>query len=564
MSPERLFKHFDQIVQAPDAIPRLRRFILDLAVRGKLVEQNPKEGSGSDFLETIRSKKENLMCERGIRREKDVEYSNPENEKDIPPSWTWAYIDDVAIVQGGKRLPKGASFSKAPTAHIYIRVTDMKNGTILEDGLQYITQEVQRSISRYIINQEDLYITIAGTIGQVGRVPAFFDGHNLTENAAKIVFRGLNSEYFQLALSSDLVQQQFRDKTKQLAQPKLALKRIAGAKFPFPPLAEQHRIVAKVDELMALCDKLEKAQAKRESRRDRLVASTLAGISAPQAESRGSKFFINHLPRITARPEHIKQLRQTILNLAVRGKLVPQDPKDEPATKLLKLIEAEKNQLINAGTLKILKTFLPISDKDKPFKLPQGWEWSRIQDVFLTVTDGDHQPPPKSEDGIPFLVIGNVRSGKVDFSGCRYVQEDYYKALDWISRPLKGDILYTLVGSYGIPVLLSDGRAFCVQRHIGILRPPKQVNAGFLTRALGSVLVFEQATSCATGIAQKTVPLNGLRKILIPLPPLAEQHRIVAKVDELMALCDELEARLNTTSTTRHQLLEATLHEALC
>ena len=217
-----------------------------------------------------------MLLEKPIRGEQKVEYSSPNTEIGLPSSWAWAYIDDVAIVQGGKRLPNGATFSKQPTDHVYIRVTDMKNGTINSDDLRYIAPEVHRAISRYTINRNDLYITIAGTIGQkLDESPnPRHDGQNLTENAAKIVFRGLDPNYLCMALGSDVVQEQFRDKTKQMAQPKLALKRILGARFPLPPLAEQRRIVDKVDELMALCDRLETQQCERVGRRDRLSAAS--------------------------------------------------------------------------------------------------------------------------------------------------------------------------------------------------------------------------------------------------------------------------------------------------
>ena len=270
------FNHLPCLTTRPEHIHQFRQTILNLAIRGKLVAQNPNEGSGLDLLENMRKVKEQLMRERGVRSEKDVEYSMPADMRDFPSRWAWAHVDDVAIVQGGKRLPKGVSFAKVSTSHIYIRVTDMKNGTIMTNDLQYITPEVQRAIARYTINKEDLYITIAGTIGQVGRVPAFFDGHNLTENAAKLVFRSLSADFLRMALSSDFVQQQFRDKTKQMAQPKLALKRIAGARFPLPPLAEQHRIVAKADELMALCDELDARLTTTATTRRQLLEATLA------------------------------------------------------------------------------------------------------------------------------------------------------------------------------------------------------------------------------------------------------------------------------------------------
>jgi type I restriction enzyme S subunit len=160
-------------------------------------------------------------------------------------------------------------------------------------------------------------------------------------------------------------------------------------------------------------------------------------------------------------------------------------------------------------------------------------------------------------------VIGNVRSKSIEFAGCRFVPLDYYEALEEIRRPQKGDVLYTLVGSFGIPVPVRDDRSFCVQRHIGILRPSRFVHAEYLAFALESSWVFEQAANCATGIAQKTVPLSGLRRLTVSVPPLDEQSRIVAKVKELTALCDRLEASLLRGDTTRSRLLEALLADAL-
>lgn len=195
--------------------------------------------------------------------------------------------------------------------------------------------------------------------------------------------------------------------------------------------------------------------------------------------------------------------------------------------------------------------------------LPRQWAATTLQTVCETITDGDHLPPPKSDEGVPFLVIGNVRHQVIDFTETRFVAQAYYEALDTSRRPRTGDLLYTLVGSFGIPVVVRDNRPFCVQRHIGILRPCPEISVSYLARLMESSLLLQQAHACATGIAQKTVPLSGLRKFVLSLPPLAEQHRIVAKVGELMSLCDALEASLTTASTTRVRLLEATLREAL-
>ncbi len=175
----------------------------------------------------------------------------------LPLSWVWCAILDFAIVRGGKRLPQGTAFSPHVTPHVYIRVTNMKGGTILKDGLKYVDGSVFQQIKHYIIERDDVYVTIAGTIGQSGEVPEFFHGMNLTENAAKLMFRGLDKHYLLIALQSQAIQDQFARKTNKMAQPKLALKRIASALVPLPPLDEQKRIVAKVNQLMTLCDELE-------------------------------------------------------------------------------------------------------------------------------------------------------------------------------------------------------------------------------------------------------------------------------------------------------------------
>jgi len=252
----RIAGHFDTLFITEHSIDQLKQTVLQLAVMGKVVPQDSNDEPVVALLSRIKAAKERIIAERQIRQLDEAELSQPRLQFNTPKGWAWVHVHDVAIVQGGKRLPSGATLLETPTPHIYIRVTDMKNGTILESGLRYISSDVQKQISRYVINKEDLYITIAGTIGDVGFIPDSLDGQNLTENAAKLVFRHVDRQFLQFVLTSDYVQMQFLDKTKQMAQPKLALKRIAGAKFCLPPLPEQHRIVAKVDELMTLCDAL--------------------------------------------------------------------------------------------------------------------------------------------------------------------------------------------------------------------------------------------------------------------------------------------------------------------
>ncbi|MDP9203130.1 MAG: restriction endonuclease subunit S [Gemmatimonadota bacterium] len=264
------------LVVRPKHVAILRQAILNLGVRGKLVRQEPNDEPAVELKKRAQNSKQRIVIERGIRGTSRPEFSTSAAEPVSPTHWSWAYINDIASVQGGKRLPAGATYTTEPRDPVYISVTDMKEGTISTSNLKHISRSVQRLISKYTINADDLYVTIAGTIGAVGKVPDILDGQNLTENAAKIVFRDIDRNFLFLVLNADDVQDQFREKTRQMAQPKLALKRIAGARIPIPPLPEQCRIVAKVVELMSLCDRLERQLTEATQLTRRLLAALVS------------------------------------------------------------------------------------------------------------------------------------------------------------------------------------------------------------------------------------------------------------------------------------------------
>jgi len=337
----------------------------------------------------------------------------------------------------------------------------------------------------------------------------------------------------------------------------------ARTPFPLPPLAEQRRIVAKVEELLALCDELEARQTTAREDRTRLVHSALDHLTSAkdEPEFREHVAFILHNSSLIL--DSVPSLRQAILSLAVQGRLVPQDLNEEPGSELLDRLRTEVKTYAREHGLP-QSTHQPIANGSLPHSIPSGWAWARLSWVFKVITDGDHLPPPKSENGFAFLTIGNITTGRLDFSHCRFVPEKYLKSIADYRRPQLGDILYTVVGAtYGRPALVDTERPFCVQRHIAILKPSCELDVRFLTRLLSSPLVYEQATRSTTGTAQPTIPLGSLRNFLIPLPPLAEQQRIVAKVEELMRWCDGLEAQLTAGRTTGAHLLDATLRQLL-
>lgn len=238
----------------------MQKSLLQLAIQGKLVDQRPQEGTGEDLYRQIQAEKQSLIRSGKLKKDKPLPpISNDELPFDIPESWKWIKLGTVASVLGGKRIPAGRRLTNENTGHIYIRVSDMKNGSVHTSNLLYVPSDIYPSISRYIINKEDVYITVAGTIGAVGTVPPELDGANLTENADRLVFSNIDQAWLVRCLQSSLVQNQIAGATTKVGQPKLAIMRIQELIIPLPPLAEQKRIVAKLESLLPLCDKLKGA-----------------------------------------------------------------------------------------------------------------------------------------------------------------------------------------------------------------------------------------------------------------------------------------------------------------
>ena len=249
-------RHFGELYSVKENVTELRKAILQLAVMGKLVPQDPNDQPASELLKEIEEEKMRLVKD-GLYRNNVDEYSVGTCLFDLPANWEWSTVQQLGFVLGGKRLPKGHDYSELPTDYRYITVTNMKNGTVIDNEVKYISPETHALINKYVISKKDLYISIAGTIGAIGIIPDHCDGMNLTENASRFVFFKCDKAFLLNLLNSGVVQGQFAELTNKMAQPKLSLRSILSSAIPIPPLEEQHRIVAKIDKLMALCDQLE-------------------------------------------------------------------------------------------------------------------------------------------------------------------------------------------------------------------------------------------------------------------------------------------------------------------
>ena len=478
----------------------LREKILDLAMRGKLVKQDPNDEPASVLLEKIKAEKAELVKEGKIKKSKSLpEVTDEEKPFDIPDSWEWVRLGDVVEIKGGKRVPKGKKLSDQKSYCPYIRVADMSNNTIQIKNLKYVNKEIYDQIHNYTITADDLYFSIAGTIGKVGRVPQSLNGALLTENAAKITSYQINLNYLVQILKSPIVAQQHSRILSKVAQPKLSLIKLKQTFIPLPPVSEQSRIAAKIAQLFALLRKVES------STQQYAKLQTL--------------------------------LKSKVLDLAMRGKLVEQDQNDEPASVLLEKVKAEKEQLIKEKKIKKSKTLPPITDEEKPFDIPDSWEWVRLGNVLTILRGGSPRPIKKyltdDPNGINWIKIGDstTNSRYIDHAAEKIIPEGLHK-----TRVVhKGDFLLSNSMSFGRPYILKiDGAV-----HDGWLilsDYDKLLDKNYLYYLLSSNYINLQFKSLATGSTVKNLNRDRVANTIALVPPLQEQKRIAAKIAQLFTL----------------------------
>jgi type I restriction enzyme, S subunit len=572
MNPAQLLAHFDRISDAPDAVPRLRQFILELAVRGRLVEQDPHDEPASDLLKPIDAEKALLLKAGGIRALESFEQVGPDEIPfSLPSRWEVRRMGWLARKLGAGSTPLGGKSVYQSDGVPFLRSQNVYNDALRLDGVALISRATHERMSGTHVQQNDILLNITGaSIGRCALVPTTFVEGNVSQHVAIIrLFLPAIRQFIHLSLTSPFFQKVIDDVQVGVSREGLSMNRLRQFPMLLPPQAEQQRIVAKVDELMGLCDRLEAAQAERESRRDRLAAASLhrlnqpADTGAPEVFREHARFYLNHLPRLTTRPEQIKQLRQTILNLAVRGKLVPQDSNDEPASESLKRTRAKRTTSDSP---------LPPIDKDAiPFRLPLGWEWVRFGEL-ITASDAGWSPKsegfPRSGDNWGVLKVSAV-------SWDRFLADENKQLLPGVTPPERaqvhtGDLLISRANTSELVakcvVVDHEPRNLILSDKIVRLQIVGSCNKAFLCMvnnhaAYARSYYAEEASG--TSLSMKNVSRAVFYALAIPLPPYAEQDRVVARVNELMSLCDQITNHLTASQTESRRLLEAVLHETI-
>ena len=562
MNADRLLAHYAKIADTPDAIPRLRSFILELAVRGKLVGQNPNDEPVETLLERVVAKKEKQVKTGNIRSRVPVDIvKEDESPFGIPATWCWVRFGNIADFSAGRTPSRSEPSYWNSGDHPWVSIADIVDGATLISTKETVTEKAARQVFGVEPEQAGTIImSFKLTIGKIGKlgIPAY---HNEAIIAIRPYVANLDSYLFR-ALPMFARQGNMKGAIKGNT---LNRKSISNILLPLPPLAEQHRIVAKFDELMDLCDRLETERTARETARDRMATTSLARLNTPDPDPgvfrNHASFAMDNLIPLTSRPDQIKALRQTILNLAVRGKLVEQDPDDGPALELLNRIAAKK---VHLGVKHHVE---PLATEEIPFNLPAGWHWSRIGELCTKTGSGSTPRGGRNvytESGIPFIRSQNVYDDGLRLDDVAYVGPDIHARMMGTAVRARDLLLNITGGSMGrccrVPDQFDEAN---VSQHVAIIRPAISEMADFLHKLVLSpcfqAFIFDQQTGAGRG----GLPKKRMDRIAVVVPPLAEQHRIVAKVDRLMTLCDRLAASLTTGNNTRSRLLDVLLHEAL-
>ena len=492
---------------------QLKASILQLAIQGKLVEQIPEEGTAEDLYQQIQDKKAKLIKEGKIKKEKPLPpIDEDEIPFDIPNSWKWARLSSLVSVLGdGLHGTPSYDFNGAV---YFINGNNLRNGKIvISDSTKRVSKEEAKKYYKEL-NQSSLLVSINGTLGNV----AFYNNEPVILGKSACYFNlisNLNKYFFKVLIDSDYFQRYLTNFATGTTIKNVPLAAMRSVLIPLPPLAEQKRIVAKIEELLPLVEKYKKAYSELE-----ILNSKFSG-----------------------------DMKKSILQYAIQGKLVEQRPEEGTAEDLYQQIQEEKANLIKEGKLKKEKPLSPIDEDEIPFDIPDSWRWIRVVDL-IQVLNGDRGKNYPSKDklkekGIPFVSASNL-DGKtvVKDSNLKCLSEEQYSLLR-AGKLQKDDILVCIRGSLGKCATYPFDKG-AIASSLIICRPyiqNKSEITDYVMNYLKSNLFYSEISKYDNGTAQPNLAAKDFCKFLLPLPPLAEQKRIVAKVEELLALCDKLKLK---------------------
>ena len=479
----------------------LKQSILQLAIQGKLTEHLSSDGTAKELIDQTLID-DNVDGQR-VKQKIVTDITDDEKTFEIPETWEWVKLGNVCtIARGGSPRPIKDYITTAENGVNWIKIGDTeKNGKYISSTAEKIKPSgVSKS---RMVHSGDFLLTNSMSFGRpyILKVDGcIHDGWLVISQPTKI----FNRDYLYWLLSSNFAYIQFCGKVSGAVVKNLNSDKVANSVFPLPPLAEQKRIVAKIEELLPYIDRYEKAWNRLEDLNKRFPVD----------------------------------MQKSILQMAIQCKLVEQRPEEGTAEELYQQIQEEKKQLIKAGKIKKEKPLPEIKEDEIPFDIPESWKWVRITEI-IDVRDGTHDTPKYVTIGVPLVTSKNLIDGNINFETAKLISAEDAQTINMRSAVDDGDILFAMIGTIGNPVLVKKDREFCI-KNMALFKAIGQNLLHmeyFLLYLQNEQYVMKKK---ASGGVQSFVSLRFLRNYLLPLPPLAEQKRIVAKLEEILPLCDKL------------------------
>ena len=529
-------------------IEKLRDLILNLAIHGNLVPQYTNEEPASELLKRIKSEQIKLL--KGKKQKPLRSISNEETPFKLPRGWSWVRNSQLFQLRKGK-IPKNLNENEKGLPYLDIEALDRNViRRYSEDNMCPTSKETDILV---VCDGSRSGLILNGKCGIIGSTLSIIDTPIFIQPFIKLIFK-----------------QGFKDfntSMKGAAIPHLDTQKLLQNITALPPLPEQLRIISKVDELMDLCDQLEQQHINSENAQEKLVKVLLDTLT----QSRDAEEFenswqriANHFDILFTTEDSVDQLKQNLLQLAVMGKLVSQDPNDEPASELVKRIQASKTKLIAEGKLKQEKVIPQIAEDEKPFKLPEGWEWTTLKTVAV-INPRNNAADETLASFVPMTLIGNEFNEK---------HQDEKR----IWKDIKQGFTHFAENDIGVAKITPcfENSKACVFENLEnglgagttelhVVRPIiNTLNPRYILAYLKTPRFLELGESKMTGTAgQKRLPKDFVEMNPFPLPPLHEQHRIVTKLNELMLLCDQLKILIQQASAKQKQIADVLVSQAL-
>ena len=562
-------------------IKKLRELILELAVRGKLVPQDPNDEPASVLLERIAAEKAQLIKDKKIKKPKALaEISEEEKPFELPKGWELKRLGQLTLLENGDRSKNYPNKSLLVESGVpFVNAGHLISGRIAKREMTFITDERFQLLRAGKFINDDILFCLRGSLGKSALVEGFESGAIASSLVIVRTDKALLPKYLLMYFDSPLSARTIKKYDNGTAQPNLSATDLAKFLVPTPSLTEQQRIVAKVDELMSLCDALEAQTENSITAHQTLVEVLLeALLKAPeqiaipeqataQFQQNWQRLLSEHFDTLFTTTASIDTLKQTILQLAVMGKLVPQNPNDEPAAKLLERIAAEKAQLIKDKKIKKQKPLPEITDEEKPFELPVSWEWVRLGDIYRFLNGFAFKSEWFQEKGTKLLRNINIAHSDTKWHETAFISEAMAEEYSRFKLEV-GDIVISLdrpiinTGLKYAVIQPNDLPCLLLQRVAKFHSFADIVTPAFLSRWLESDL-FMSLIDPGRSNGVPHISTKQLEMMTFPLCSSKEQQHIIAKVDELMTLCDQLKARLTDAQNTKLHLTDAIVDQAV-